>query len=205
MFSSSARSCAPALGEGFLRRSCGDAPLVLRLSRPGGASAARRRGGGYYPLSCLCTSYSSPSSSSSSSLPHLPPLFATTTAPVTPSGATVVTTTTISAPAGSAGPVVRKRKRYRKAYPGESKGIVEEMRFVAMRLRNDGSKADGVAIEGAGEDGGADSGETSAAGERETWKPSMEGFLKYLVDSKLIFETLERTVDRSDDVACERA
>ncbi|CAA6664984.1 unnamed protein product [Spirodela intermedia] len=75
------------------------------------------------------------------------------------------------------------------------------MRFVAMRLRNDGSKGLGVDNEGAWDDSGADTGETSTAGEGETWKPSMEGFLKYLVDSKLIFETLERTVDRSDDVA----
>ncbi|XWS24269.1 hypothetical protein CRYUN_Cryun28dG0086300 [Craigia yunnanensis] len=33
-------------------------------------------------------------------------------------------------------PVKKKRKRYRKQYPGESEGITEEMRFVAMRLRN---------------------------------------------------------------------
>ncbi|KAK3224039.1 hypothetical protein Dsin_011064 [Dipteronia sinensis] len=32
--------------------------------------------------------------------------------------------------------LVKKRKRYRKEYPGENQGITEEMRFVAMILRN---------------------------------------------------------------------
>ncbi|BBG95274.1 heme oxygenase 2 [Prunus dulcis] len=41
-----------------------------------------------------------------------------------------------TASTGTAPPVVRRRMRYRKQYPGESKGITEEMRFVAMRLRN---------------------------------------------------------------------
>ncbi|PQQ21361.1 putative inactive heme oxygenase 2 chloroplastic [Prunus yedoensis var. nudiflora] len=72
--------------------------------------------------------------------------------------------------------------RYRKQYPGESKGITEEMRFVAMRLQSD--------VDGDG-------------GEAETWRPSMEGFLKYLVDSKLVFDTVERIVDDSNDVACQ--
>ena len=35
------------------------------------------------------------------------------------------------------------------------------------------------------------------------WKPSMEGFLNYLVDSKLVFNTVERIVDESSHVACE--
>lgn len=35
----------------------------------------------------------------------------------------------------------------------------------------------------------------------DTWQPSMEGFLKYLVDSKLVFDTLESIVDESTDVA----
>nr|POE96982.1 putative inactive heme oxygenase 2, chloroplastic [Quercus suber] len=70
--------------------------------------------------------------------------------------------TTTSAP-----PIIKRRKRYRRQYPGESIGITEEMRFVAMRLRN----------------------------------PSMEGFLNYLVDSKLVFNTVERIVDESSHVA----
>ncbi|XP_039024631.1 probable inactive heme oxygenase 2, chloroplastic [Hibiscus syriacus] len=36
-------------------------------------------------------------------------------------------------------------------------------------------------------------------GEAETWCPSMEGFLRYLVDSKLVFNTIERIVDESYD------
>lgn len=39
--------------------------------------------------------------------------------------------------------------------------------------------------------------------EEETWVPTMEGFLKYLVDSKLVFSTIERIVDESNDVSCE--
>jgi heme oxygenase len=35
----------------------------------------------------------------------------------------------------------------------------------------------------------------------ETWKPSKEGFLKYLVDSKLVFDTIERIVDESENVS----
>lgn len=36
----------------------------------------------------------------------------------------------------------------------------------------------------------------------QTWQPSLDGFLKYLVDSKLIFSTVEQIVDESSDVAC---
>ncbi|KAH6755703.1 alpha/beta-Hydrolases superfamily protein [Perilla frutescens var. hirtella] len=68
-------------------------------------------------------------------------------------------------------PVKRRRRRYRKQSPGESKGITEEMRFVN------------------GDGGG------------ETWQPSIEGFSKYLVDSKLVFSTVERIVDETTDVS----
>nr|CAD1832258.1 unnamed protein product [Ananas comosus var. bracteatus] len=44
------------------------------------------------------------------------------------------------------------------------------------------------------EKGEVDSGE-------ESWRPSVEGFVKYLVDSKLVFDTVERIVDESSDVA----
>eukprot|EP00262_Sarcandra_glabra_P005447 TRINITY_DN1705_c0_g2_i1.p1 TRINITY_DN1705_c0_g2~~TRINITY_DN1705_c0_g2_i1.p1 ORF type:complete len:307 (+),score=54.80 TRINITY_DN1705_c0_g2_i1:38-922(+) len=96
-----------------------------------------------------------------------------------PSNTTVSTTT-----------IVKKRKRYRKECPGESKGIVEEMRFVAMKLRNSKSNREGGAAIEEGE-----------ASDGDTWQPSMDGFLKYLVDSKLVFETLERIVDESNHVA----
>ncbi|RRT39319.1 hypothetical protein B296_00059242 [Ensete ventricosum] len=108
---------------------------------------------------------------SSSSSPHPPsPLVSSTTLP------------------SSTAPVLKKRKRYRKPYPGESEGIVQEMRFVAIRLRNDAGS-------------GQEKDEEQAGGGGETWQPSMEGFLKYLVDSKLVFETVERIVDESTDVA----
>ncbi|KAK8579988.1 hypothetical protein V6N12_070281 [Hibiscus sabdariffa] len=56
--------------------------------------------------------------------------------------------------------------------------------------------------EGRGDDTETEkSNENGGGGEAETWSPSMEGFLKYLVDSKLVFNTLERIVDESDDVA----
>ncbi|OMO79020.1 Armadillo-type [Corchorus capsularis] len=108
-------------------------------------------------------------------------------------------------------PLKKKRKRYRKQYPGENEGITEEMRFVAMRLRNVNGKkvtsnpdSDTESENSQGEeDGQGDkkSMEEGGDGEAETWKPSMEGFLKYLVDSKLVFSTIERIVDESSDVA----
>ncbi|GJN40711.1 hypothetical protein PR202_gn00004 [Eleusine coracana subsp. coracana] len=112
-----------------------------------------------------------------------------------------------------------KPRRYPKQYPGEAVGVAEEMRFVAMRLRNPKRTTikDKSGEETEAEDAGAD-GETSEdedddvnkeheeeeeegdvqAGE---WMPSMEGFVKYLVDSKLVFDTIERIVAESTDVA----
>ncbi|KAH7654623.1 Heme oxygenase (biliverdin-producing) protein [Dioscorea alata] len=87
----------------------------------------------------------------------------------------------ISAAPPPASTVLSKRKRYRKMCPGEAEGIAQEMRFVAMRLRNSHSSTD--------DDGG------------DLWQPSMDGFLKYLVDSKLVFDTVERIVDESADVS----
>ncbi|KAF8029561.1 hypothetical protein BT93_E2087 [Corymbia citriodora subsp. variegata] len=45
----------------------------------------------------------------------------------------------------------------------------------------------------------SDGGESGESG--ETWIPSMEGFVQYLVNSKLVFDTVERIVDESSDVA----
>ncbi|KAK8691984.1 hypothetical protein V6N13_075470 [Hibiscus sabdariffa] len=112
----------------------------------------------------------------------------------------------------------KNRKRYRKQYPGESQGITEEMRFVAMRLPNikgkkltsnsasdteiDTENTQSEDDEGRGDDSESQkSNENDGDGEAETWSPSMEGFLKYLVDTKLVFNILERIVDESDDVA----
>ncbi|KAK8578517.1 hypothetical protein V6N13_100353 [Hibiscus sabdariffa] len=114
----------------------------------------------------------------------------------------------------------KKMKQYRKQHLGESGSITEEMRFIVIRLCNIKGKKltssngfytgiDTKNTQSEDEEGSrADSkteknNENSGDREAETWTPSMEGFLKYLVDSKLIFNTLERIVDESDDVACE--
>lgn len=118
-----------------------------------------------------------------------------------------------SAPStGPAPPVIRKRTRYRKQYPGENVGITEEMRFVAMRLRNINGKK--YTKNDDDSDDGNDDNEDSTPSrgtsesesdgdELDTWQPSMEGFLQYLVDTQLVFNTVERIVDESNDVACE--
>ncbi|CAN1197457.1 Probable inactive heme oxygenase 2, chloroplastic [Linum perenne] len=133
-------------------------------------------------------------------------------------------------------PVLKKTKRYRKSHPGESKGITEEMRFVAMRLRNikgiyphkkrkaiseaesqdSGSESDSggdeVEEEEKEEQQEEEQGEEEEAkkveeeggeeeGKSETWVPSMEGFVKYLVASKLVFNTVERILDTSDEIS----
>ncbi|KAL2538088.1 glyceraldehyde-3-phosphate dehydrogenase B [Forsythia ovata] len=108
-------------------------------------------------------------------------------------------------------PVRRRRRRYRKQYPGEMKGITEEMRFVAMKLRNSGKKkgeenlsVDDKELEKNGEkeeNSSLDKANYDSNRKGETWQPSMEGFLKYLVDSKLVFSTVERIVDESSDVS----
>ncbi|KAG5569531.1 hypothetical protein H5410_059297 [Solanum commersonii] len=70
-----------------------------------------------------------------------------------------------------------------KRYPGEAKGFVEEMRFVAMKLHTK---------------------DQAKEGEKEPvdqplakWEPSIEGYLKFLVDSKLVYDTLEKIVEKA--------
>lgn len=110
-------------------------------------------------------------------------------------------------------------RRYPKQYPGESVGVAEEMRFVAMRLRNpkrttikdksgteDADAGAGVSEGEAEEDDGGgvkEEHEEEDEGELEEgeWMPSMEGFVRYLVDSRLVFGTIERVVAESTDVA----
>lgn len=106
-------------------------------------------------------------------------------------------------------PVLKKRRRYRKQYPGEKQGITEEMRFVAMKLRESSRvKPRTRTYPGISElkedvnESGSESDEREREGD-ETWQPSMDGFVKYLVDSKLVFDFIERVVDESSDVSCE--
>lgn len=90
-------------------------------------------------------------------------------------------------------PLVRRRNRYRKLYPGETIGITEEMRFVAMKLHNDKTNTVNNTTSVVVED---------AEGQiPDTWYPSMKGFLRFLVDNQLVFSTLERIVDDSDNVS----
>ncbi|KAL1353823.1 hypothetical protein HN51_042407 [Arachis hypogaea] len=91
-------------------------------------------------------------------------------------------------------PPLKKRNRYRRLYPGETTGITEEMRFVAMRLRN--NNATPKSPENKEEESSSSNGPASDA-----WHPSVQGFLRYLVDSKLVFNTVERIVDDSDHVS----
>ncbi|KAL8136114.1 heme oxygenase 1, chloroplastic-like [Apium graveolens] len=72
----------------------------------------------------------------------------------------------------------------KKRYPGENKGFVEEMRFVAMKLHTK---------------------DQAKEGEKESqdkpvakWEPGVDGYLKFLVDSKLVYDTLEGIVDKAD-------
>ncbi|XP_047086938.1 probable inactive heme oxygenase 2, chloroplastic [Lolium rigidum] len=124
-------------------------------------------------------------------------------------------------------------RRYPKQFPGEAVGVAEEMRFVAMRLRNP-KKTTLKDNTGAAEDDESDDedqevkednseleeeeeeeeeeedeeeednhqvaeeGDAEVEGE---WMPSIEGFVRYLVDSKLVFDTVERVVAGSTDVA----
>lgn len=44
---------------------------------------------------------------------------------------------------------------------------------------------------------------SEAKGDEDTWQPGLEGFLKYLVDSKLVFETVEQIINDWNDPSCE--
>lgn len=147
-----------------------------------------------------------------------PVILALTATSCSPSPPPPVVAAEAPAPPQEAKP---KPRRYPKQYPGESVGVAEEMRFVAMRLRNPkrttikdkAGTADADAGAGASEnedeedDGGGmkEEHEKEEEGELEAgeWMPSMEGFVRYLVDSKLVFGTIERVVAESTDVACE--
>ncbi|KAK1400029.1 heme oxygenase 1, chloroplastic [Heracleum sosnowskyi] len=72
----------------------------------------------------------------------------------------------------------------KKRYPGEAKGFVEEMRFVAMKLHSKDQ---------------AKEGEKEPQGKPVAkWEPSFEGYLKFLVDSKLVYDTLEGIIAKAE-------
>lgn len=77
-------------------------------------------------------------------------------------------------------------EKQKKRYPGEAKGFVEEMRFVAMRLHTKEQAKEGEK-------------ETTSPEERPVtkWEPTIEGYLRFLVDSKLVYDTLEGIIDKA--------
>ena len=73
-------------------------------------------------------------------------------------------------------------------YPGEKKGFVEEMRFVAMKLHTkDQSKE------------GEKEADVQPVGQ---WKPTIPGYIKFLVDSKKVYDTMEAIVDKASHPSC---
>ncbi|XP_062078055.1 heme oxygenase 1, chloroplastic [Humulus lupulus] len=74
----------------------------------------------------------------------------------------------------------------KKRYPGEAKGFVEEMRFVAMKLHTKDQAKEGEK-------------EVKEPQERPVakWEPTIEGYLRFLVDSKLVYDTLEEIIEKA--------
>ncbi|XP_043699180.1 heme oxygenase 1, chloroplastic-like [Telopea speciosissima] len=74
----------------------------------------------------------------------------------------------------------------KKRYPGEAKGFVEEMRFVAMKLHTKEQAKEGEK-------------EVKKPEEQSVrkWEPTIEGYLRFLVDSKLVYDTLEKIVEKA--------
>ncbi|KAL0795718.1 hypothetical protein Bca101_067095 [Brassica carinata] len=71
-------------------------------------------------------------------------------------------------------------EKQKKRYPGESKGFVEEMRFVAMKLHTKEQAKEGEK-------------QTKSPEEHPVslWEPTVNGYLRFLVDSKLVYDTLD--------------
>eukprot|EP00891_Asterochloris_glomerata_P001087 jgi/Astpho2/1087/e_gw1.00019.8.1_t len=63
-------------------------------------------------------------------------------------------------------------------------GFVEEMRFVAMKLHT----KDQAPKEG---------GKEAAKQPFQQWKPTKEGFLRFLVESKVVYDTIERVIQEA--------
>lgn len=83
-------------------------------------------------------------------------------------------------------------EKARKRYPGEAKGFVEEMRFVAMKLHTREQAKEGQK-------------QVKEPEERPLtkWKPSVDGYLRFLVDSKLVYDTLEGIIQEAPIPICE--
>ncbi|CAK0782606.1 hypothetical protein CVIRNUC_005810 [Coccomyxa viridis] len=72
-----------------------------------------------------------------------------------------------------------------KTRPGEKKGFVEEMRFAAMRLHT---------RDQAPKQGQKEAPEQPAEQPLRQWQPTREGYLRFLVESKEVYNTLESIV-----------
>lgn len=95
----------------------------------------------------------------------------------------------VAVASAGAGTAASSPEKAKKRYPGEAKGFVEEMKFVAMKLH---------------------SRDQAKEGEKDPqmqpvakWEPTVEGYLKFLVDSKLVFDTLETAVRQASFPECE--
>ncbi|KAK4265197.1 hypothetical protein QN277_026280 [Acacia crassicarpa] len=71
-------------------------------------------------------------------------------------------------------------------HSGEPKGFVEEMKSATMKLHTKEQAKEG-------EKRATQPEERSVA----KWEPTVEGFLRFLVDSKLVFDTLDKIVDNA--------
>lgn len=79
-----------------------------------------------------------------------------------------------------------------KRYPGEPKGFVEEMRSVAMKMHPRTQSKEGKRESTAPQDSPV-----------ATWEFTVEGYLKFLVENKLVFDTLEGIIHDSTVPTCE--
>ncbi|CAK9147117.1 unnamed protein product [Ilex paraguariensis] len=78
----------------------------------------------------------------------------------------------------------------KKRCSGEAMEFVEEMRFVAMKLHTRDQ---------------AKEGEKEPEGPPlAKWDPSIVGYLRFLVDSKLVYDTIERIVDKAVFPECDK-
>ncbi|CAI9780417.1 unnamed protein product [Fraxinus pennsylvanica] len=75
-------------------------------------------------------------------------------------------------------------QKSKKRYPREAKGFVDEMRSVAMKLHTREQAREGESKEPVGQP-------------MAEWEPSLEGYLKFLVDSKLVYDTMENIIDKA--------
>jgi heme oxygenase (biliverdin-producing, ferredoxin) len=77
-----------------------------------------------------------------------------------------------------------------KSRPGENKGFVEEMRFIAMKLHT---------REQAPKEGEKKAEKVPEQKPMAQWKPTKEGYLNFLVESKAVYDAMEKIVASNAD------